>query len=301
MPVIEIVEEHEPTTYLEHVLEDDDGLIRDITRIETIREVAEGDICDIFYCHYNDQPAVLKMAKSRSDNDLVQQEATVLKSLKHDRTLRHLYSGLYEGKAYNIIEAASDFYTLAEVLKTYPNGLDFQDAIWMFNRTLEGLGKSHTEGVIHGAVTPKHIMVRMGDHKGILIDWSYSVLEPQHRMAPASVVPPPVSALCAEYRDYYPPEVFRKDPAAPPHDIYMASKVMIALLGGNVATNEMPSSVPELLQETLLKTLTTRTRDRAHGEVLTFHREIREVMQILVGPRKFRPFTMPHPPRIENA
>ena len=71
-----------------------------------------------------------------------------------------------------------------------------------------------------------------------------------------------ISHIIPRYKAYYPPEVF--DRKNPDHttDLYMASKTMIQLLGGDVKRNTLPSSVPKRVGEVILRSVVPSPANR---------------------------------------
>ncbi len=176
----------------------------------------EGDVCELFDCSGN---AILKIARNPRDNDLVQAEATALKALKSSDPKDSHYvlqlPQLVDSFAINtkglrrqanvISKLDGQYYTLADVIKKYPSGIDYRDAVWMIRRGLMVLGYAHMHGFIHGAVTPEHLLIRPKDHGGMLLDWCYSVKEGGT-----------VLAVAPKYKDYYPRRSSRRRPLAAP-------------------------------------------------------------------------------------
>ena len=79
-------------------------------------------------------------------------------------------------------------------------------------------------GLVHGAVTPGHVLIQAEDHGLRLIGWGHSVRDGQCiRTGPAS------------YAGWYPPEVRRREPATPATDIYLAARCLVYLAGGDPA------------------------------------------------------------------
>jgi serine/threonine protein kinase len=173
------------------------------------------------------------------------------------------------------------FLTLAEILKAYPSGIDFRDMVWMFKRTLVGIGFAHKNGVVHGAILPTHVLVHPTDHGAKLIDWSFAVEAGDH-----------IHGISGGYRDYYPSEVFDKEKALPATDIYMAAKCCVALLGGNVATNEMPATVPAEVQAFLQRCL-VKNASRRPQDAWDLHVEFDTLLKEVVGKPSYRKFEMP--------
>lgn len=171
--------------------------------------------------------------------------------------------------------------TLADVLKAYPDGIDYRDMAWMFKRVLVGLWFAHKRRFIHGAVLPPHILLTLHDHGGRLIDWSYST-EPRVK----------VPAMVTEYEDYYPPEVLNSEPAREETDIYMAVKCVQALLGVDLKAKVFPDSVPEPIR-VLLRLCLDESMHMRPIDASAVHDTFTKILQDVVGKPTFRPFLLP--------
>lgn len=183
--------------------------------------LAKGDICDLHKASSAKfESAVLKIAQTPRDNDLVEQEAKALKILAADplsANFKHYVPRLYatfqaSGRRTNVISYADKHHSLADILTLYPNGLDFRVCGWMFNRILSTIGWAHSNGLVHGAIFPEHLLYDANHHL-TLVDWCYSV-DAGH----------PLKAIIKKHR--YPPEVLRKKEACAGLDIYMAARVI---------------------------------------------------------------------------
>lgn len=236
-----------------------------------------------------------------------------------------------DGHRVNVIDSIpTPVVTFEEVQRAYPKGLDFRDVVWMYKRLLIGLGYAHNKGVVHGAIIPPHVMVFPETHGAHIVDWSYALnfaaivvpkADPKAKASPAApkpknaweklladseydpdpvrpVGPPPdpnrmyVKALSVAWESFYAPEILVKATPTPATDIYMAAKCAVYLLGGNVETNQMPDSVPSQVQAFFQASLLPATRARPQ-DAWELHDLFDKLMLQVVGPRKFRPFTMP--------
>jgi hypothetical protein len=259
--------------------------------------IAEGDIATIYGCTYSngsEHRAVLKTPRSSADNDLMEVEQKTLTKIwppgtKNDGDYRLLPrlvdSFMLKGKGsprrVNVLSRHDAYYSLLEVAREYPQGIDFRDAVWMFKRTLAVLGFVHKMGIYHGAVLPPHVLVHPSHHGAKLIDWCYSVVGSGK-----------VRAIVSAYKSWYPPEVIAKKPIVVGTDIFMLAKCMVHLLGGDVSTNQFPEKVPRQVQAFLqgcLLAAPTKRPDDAWG----LHEEFNELLGRIVGPPKYRPFAMP--------
>jgi hypothetical protein len=243
--------------------------------------VAQGDLADL---HAVDgEAALLKLPRRPGDNDLMQAEATALRTLERDGDPRHrayaprlIETFTHEDAAKvrrtaTILGRQRGFVTLAEVGRAYPRGIDARDAAWMWRRLLTGLGWAHRAGVVHGAVLPEHVLIHPGEHGLVLVDWCYSV-------APGGVIP----AVVAARRDDYPPEVLAKQPATAATDIVMATRLMLRLV------NDPPVAVRRFAAGCGYDAPRMRPQD-----AWRLLEEFDELLADLYGPRRFRAFAMP--------
>lgn len=252
-----------------------------------------GDLADLYRAKGGKTAVLLKIGRQPKNNDLMQAEASALRkigrALDGDPLRAHfptlvdsfkMQDAARKERYVNVLAFEKEYITVADVIKAYPNGIDAADAAWMYNRMLAALGKTHALGLVHGAVLPAHMLLRLKDHNGILIDWCYAVNHGQ-----------PIKAISPAYKAHYPPEVFAKQPTTEATDIYMATVTLLQLLGGNVETKEIPNSVPKpiaaLIRSCLIES--PHRRPTSAWEVFdNFH----EILGRLYGAPKFRPFSL---------
>lgn len=301
----------------------------DKTKYTLVRRFAQGDLCDLYECTYippitkpkkksadpepksawaalmepdEDLPepgsnVVFKLVRAKQDNDLVENEARILKALypsdqkdeKYYRYLPKLINSLtYRSRGganrrVNLLTRYDGMFTMAEVLGTYPKGLDYRDVVWMYKRLLEGLGFVHSKGIVHGAILLPHVLVHPVNHGARILDWSYAIetADKGH-----------IKAISKAYRTYYPPEVLAKKPATPATDIFMATKCAIAMLGGEAATGKMADAVPKPLQSFLKGCLLASPSARP-DDAWVLHKELTTLLETVVGKPKYRELAMP--------
>ncbi len=305
-----IVESLDQERQLNHLLK----RVKNSTSPKIERILTEGDICTLYLCSWTEMPeplkestrlsrwdiigdnnrpkntekkAVMKVCRNLSDNDLTQNEARIASLLypleqKDEGFYRYLCKPLsFEveiAQPLLIFPYLENYISFEDILKTYPQGIDYRDMAWMLRRLLEAIGFVHRRGVVHGAVLPPHFMIHPVKHGGKLIDWSYAVTD--HAS---------IKAISARWRDYYPSEVFAKRFPDARTDIYMAAKCAVALLGGNVKTNEMPDRVPKQIQTFLRSCLGEMPSSRPHS-AWNLHDEFESVLFKLIGKPKYRKF-----------
>lgn len=282
------------------------AVIRTRARTYVIAEaLASGDLADLYLAKSSsndtDQAVVLKIARQPNDQDLLTREARVLKRLgqtanHNDRHFRRYLPTLHEAsavtindqsRALNVLRPYNDtrrYFSLAQVIAAFPQGLDLRSAAWMISRLLEVLAWTHRQGLLHGAVLPEHVLINEAHHGAKLIDWCYSVEDwPSGKR---------VDAISVTYRSWYPPEVLAKSPANPATDIYLAAGCAAALLGGDGATGQLPNSVPSRVAR-ILAACRIPNPHRRYQNTFELYADFRQALEQQYGPPCFTSFQMP--------
>lgn len=260
-------------------------------------KLRDGDICTQYDCQFSligdvtKSPGIVKISLDPKNNDLVQNEAAIVRELRSHRDDERYFpfisnvvdSFMYSDEANkrtrhqaNLLAKCEGFYSLEEVAKEYPNGLDPRDMAWMFRRLLIALYFTHKHDIVHGAVTPAHVLIHPEQHGLTLVDWSYAVKSGQ-----------PLKAVVPVYRSYYPPEVFAKQPTDTTLDICMAARTMVRLLDPGLIGVQIPTPLRAFFRACTLPDARLRPRDA--GKLLEDFDELIDKM----WPRRFRPFSMP--------
>jgi len=216
---------------------------------------AKGDICDLYRVTHKDgrQKAILKIARSAVDNDLLTTEAATLGALQADKLAdtfkvyvpRLLNNFVASGRQANVVPLADGYYSLADIKGIYSGGVDFRHCIWFMNRLLSALGFAHRNGICHGAVLPEHLLYHPEGHGLVLVDWCYSV-------KPGETI----KARVKNREGYYPPEVGRKSPALASTDIYMAASAIMS-----AAVKPLPRRFMALFDHCLAQSPKARPQD----------------------------------------
>ena len=193
--------------------------------------IGKGDICDLHRVYETggepklaETYGVLKVARSADDNDLLDREKEAIQHL-HKEAKTHNYiryvpsimdSFEVADCRANVLSLANECYTLKQIKELVKPSIEPRHLIWMMNRLLSLLGYAHRCGIVHGAITPDHLMYRPSDHGLCLVDWTASVKADKTGHIPY---------ISKEWSSIYPGEVYRKH-CSPTTDIYMAMRCM---------------------------------------------------------------------------
>ena len=274
--------------------------------------LAQGDVADVYACTYVDKgrsgegdlPAAFKIAQSPADNDLMENESRALQAMyppaqKEERFYRYLpkpidsfllKSGSGAARRVNVMQFAEGYVSLAEVMAAYPRGLDYRDVVWGFKRSLAALWYVHRQKLIaHGAIIPPHILVHPTGHGAKIVDWCYAVRDwPSGKGH--------VKAISKAWKAYYAPEILAKKPPTPAADLYMLAKIVVKLLGGEIAMGSpavlIPDAVPKPIR-LFLASMLLENPLRRPDDGGKLHEEFDELLLKLVGKPKYRPLVMP--------
>lgn len=258
-----------------------------VWEITDIVPMCKGDICDLYLGKLDTKTVVVKMAQSASDNDLLDAETKTLAhiwSTKHRNfvlyTPAQLTSMTISGKRANVFEHIPNAFTLAEVIKAHPDGVDPRHVAWIWRRLLEIVSWVHMDKErIHGAIIPSNILIKPADHGLVLLDWCASV-----------PITEAVKVAVPELLDsMYPPETRDKVASGASFDIYMAGKVVMALLRGQRPNLK---HVPQAFVGPALASTISNPGGRPQI-AYDFYRDLDRVITKLFGPKKFIEFKMP--------
>ena len=258
--------------------------------ITDVEPFSKGDLCDIYKGLLDGKTVVIKVGTSAAD--LIKAEAATLRKMYESKDIKSFGKYLpklidtikVNGKIANIFELAPKTFTLEQVIAAYPDGLDGKTVAWMWRRMLEVCSWAHGMRIVHGAIVPSNILISPEDHGLILLDWCYSVSFNS-----------PGKAYVDSYKDYFPPELFRRLPLAGGSDLYMIAKCVQALFAGDLYTKKWKNlKDPKLGLMTGVadSCLLASPRSRA-SDTWGVYEALAKNLVKLYGPPKFIPFEMP--------
>lgn len=180
--------------------------------------IGRGSVCDVFS---TDPRAVMKVARSEADSDLMDAEALTL-TAANDSFYGEFFPVLLKSttinnRRANIISEAIGCYSLKEIVALKGPSLRYEHRVWMVSRSLMALGYLHNKlQRVHGAIFPEHLFFRPKDRGMLMLDWCYSV-----------PIGKPVLAVVDGKSGGYPIEVIRKQPSGPWTDINMLAQASL--------------------------------------------------------------------------
>lgn len=262
-----------------------------------------GDLCDTYLADSQPksgtaQRTFCKVVRTATDNDMIKIEAEALKKLNEAAKMAPFFPTLLDsfrvgsgsnGRQTNVLAALDDFYSLTDVRHVYTSGVTPLDMAWMWRRILWALAHAHSLGIIHGAITPDHVLIQPDLHGLVLADWSYASVA-------NDAAQPRLTAIIDRYRDWYPPEVLARQSPGAATDLYMAARCMIYIMGGDPVTgafsgDHVPVPFRAYFRGCILKQQNARPQD-----ALMLLAEFDELLKRLGAPyypRRFRTFAMP--------
>lgn len=172
-------------------------------------------------------------------------------------------------------------WTLADVIREYPEGVDPKTMVWMWNRILMLLGWVHMNRIAHGELLPENILLNVQTHGALFTGWDG-----------AGAFGSPVTK---HHRDGMEPTSIDNTKHSAARDIAMTARCMIAVLGGDPATGRIPASVPKPIVDIILAHAGSATVDGSATETdaLELHERFGKVTKAVYGKREFVPFHMP--------
>ncbi|MDP3762487.1 MAG: hypothetical protein Q8Q97_00235, partial [bacterium] len=222
----------------------------------------EGDFSILYQGTTTDCPGgdvLVKISVKPADNALLEKESLLLKSFGDSKEKRLNGVGKFvpkilddfwvpgnKGRRFraNVMPYNPEYFSLEEILRAHPKGLDPRDAAWIFRRIASQTIAAEMAGVVHGGMTPDHILVHPISHDPLHIGWAHSLSKGRR-----------IAFISERWRDWYPPEVFEKKTPDFRTDLFMAAKTMVHIAGGNVKNNSMPSAMPKTVSAVVTKCL----------------------------------------------
>lgn len=213
------------------------------------------------------------------------------------RFVPYLPTPLWADGAVQAFRYLENFYSLADVLDQYPDGIDPRDMAWMYRRLLVALGFTHQAGFCHGAVLPQNVLIEPDVHGVVLSGWAHAVTIPKDGECTCwdcindlacTAQAPELAGAYPGFEGWYPPDNL----ASPALDVYMAAVCVVSLIGGDpTAPASRVAGLPSEYYAFLGGSLNPAPEHRLSDawQVLEYFDAL---LQRLYGKRRFRPFSM---------
>jgi hypothetical protein len=247
------------------------------------------EISRYYHATCDDADAVVRITRKPRDNDLTANEATVLKTLAKEVPADYAayfptLLDSFQFKSKRMTRRANAFvlpeglWTLDAVQRAYPYGIDPRDMAWIFRRLLVALGAAHEQGIVHGAVLPRNVLIQPEKHGLVLVNWAYAS-DGQ-----------PLKAYDPAYKTFYPEEALAREPLTYETDVFMAARAMRAVLSGTGAS--VPWGVPAPIRN-FLRACTLPKASRRPDDAWVLKDSWDELLERMWGPRRFHKFSIP--------
>jgi len=262
---------------------------------QVVCRVANGDYSQLFGAYMDDEAGqeervVIKIVDDPQDNDLLLNELRTLEYLqakpgnqqKHLPSLvdRFVISGQDgEKECQGSVLKYFDGLDILEIrqLPKFRDGFPAYHSGWALERLLSVAGFAHSCGVVHGNIEPAHIMLRPRNHGLCLLDWSYASINPAQTGDSYRVM---------NEIGYSAPEIREGASPHPSADLYSIGKSIVALLGGDVESGEMPDSTDERFQKLVRMMILEDPQSRAQ-DAWVMHHLVKQVRREIWGEHEF--------------
>jgi hypothetical protein len=275
-------------------------------RYRVLDRLAIGSICSIYRCHWlapdgRELERLFKIARDPCTNDYVANESAILTRLHQfdaggrfgpfiPAVVASTPFGSPPPRQANVLRMhddirspADELYTLVEVRREFPDGLPPEHMAWIWRRLLTALGFAHSNGIIHAAVLPEHVLIEPREHKLVLIDWCCAIdlsSSPATRRLPI---------ITGGHRSWY--GLDANDKPGPWLDVTLAAHCMVDLVGGDANYKRFPPVLDAALQRYFQRCLDVS--DASNADAWKLLADFDKLIEALWGKRTFRVFEMP--------
>jgi serine/threonine protein kinase len=176
----------------------------------------------------------------------------------------------------NVFHEPYRLWSLADILKKYPEGLEGRHICWIFRRLLTAIGFAHINGTVHGAVLPQHILIEPKSHGVCLCGWI-------HWAEPGTII----STVPESHKSWYPSEVLTHKYAGPETDIFLTAKTMLSAAKPDNGEGGLPWALKQFFTSLTLDSVKMRPKDAWAVE-----EDFTHLMDHCYGPRRFVPLVI---------
>ncbi|MCW3097799.1 MAG: Adenylate cyclase [Chthonomonadaceae bacterium] len=236
---------------------------------------------------------LLKVALSPETSPFMEREANALALMRKEEYRETAYlpfpmDRFDAGGRMGSVMRRVDGFNLREVRQDplHRTGVKAKDMVWMLSRALAGAGLAHRYGVVHGRISPEHVVIDPVTHLGMIVGWGGSVISParsgQRLLAPIPTFSAPEAAQAT---------------IGPWSDVFSIGKTFLWLLGGDPATDTLPEQIEPRLAAFLRNMVNIDPYQRPE-DCWQLLDTLDRLKVELWGEKKWRVFEMPTPNRI---
>jgi serine/threonine protein kinase len=219
-----------------------------IGNYRVVEKIAEGGFGATYKAEHVvlNQPACLKQGfmSGQESEDILLDEARALWDMRHYAIPAMRDVIRHDDGSIVLVMSYVEGPTLEEVVEK-AGRLDPENTAWIINRLLNGLLYLHQNGVVHGDLKPKNIIVQPAKHLAVLVDFGLAAIRPTGKTAAKG------------YTDLFSaPEMINGKPPIPETDLYSLGKTMLYCLTGTydgVKSLNVPVSTPDAMCSFLKK------------------------------------------------
>lgn len=190
---------------------------------------------------------LIKIAKSSAHNEALERELRVIKFYQSDPKLKDVGrylpavkdSLVVDGRLVIVMRYIPDVLDVETIVQAHHGLMDPRDVAWVSRRVIAQVIAAEMGGLVHASILPPHVLVNRASHNPLHIGWAHA-LDPRNER---------VKTIVTAYREFYPPEVFKRRRPDCRTDIFMAGKTIAYMLGGDPTNFTIPHSVPDRLVE----------------------------------------------------
>ena len=156
--------------------------------------------------------------------------------------------------------------------------IEAEDVAWIAERILNALKYLHYNGIIHGDLKPKNIIVQPSSHEVVLVDFGLAAVRPDDTAASLGYTP-----------HFGSPESKKGLPLIPESDFYSLAATMLFAFSNDleaVARRRVPSDLPDPLCDLLRRLLQTNPLDRPNWSTETLDDTLIAARQASFGRRR---------------
>lgn len=187
-----------------------------------VRKLPDGDLCQISVCEKGGELYLAKKPIVKAVG-VLKRESTNLNAVvsRANSVAKHLFPKFIENvDGANVLEYGENLESIAALASRYPRGINGRHIGWISKRVLLALTWTHAAGIVHGAVTPEHILVCKENHGIVLCDWIFS-----------GKVGDAIKFVPRKHKDSYPAFATKSKTLSFRLDVALAGKSIASIMG----------------------------------------------------------------------